>query len=159
MLLITILLWWFFAKKSAIEEAAFTWPFRNIEEGQFMGNLNKLTKTFHKEGALYVIAHSIGYASLIGFATSLKGFSDIMSLSIAVITAVICLLVYWLFFDPYYSKAISQPWYYLGDTAKTDSWLIKTFGNIAGRLKAGFCVVMIIVLTGLYYLLTGFTFI
>src|SRR5687768_7925285 len=99
-----ILLWWWFAKKSAMEEVAFTWPFRELGEACMPLEVKRrLSKTFHRNGASYVISHAIGYAALVAMVCYFRGMHVWICAIVFVITLIICLLTYWRFFDSAYA--------------------------------------------------------
>jgi hypothetical protein len=123
-----------FAAFSAIEEAAFTFPFREVtfdEKTKF----KKLGEA-HSAGALGVIA----ILAMIFFTQRIISQSFIQGL----LAALSCGLIYWLVFDILYSFKIKKGLFYVGDTAWLDKTLKRIFGHKAGFFKALFCLVAII---------------
>src|SRR5690606_23046315 len=108
-----------FAIFSAIEEAAFTHPFRKISNEAFPDKTKfQLLRKAHTNGALQVgmILFVIGV---------LSGF----------FAAVLAGLVYWLVFDISFAIATDQHPLKIGDTANLDKLLTKVLGKNAGAKK------------------------
>lgn len=61
--------------------------------------------------------------------------------------------IYWTIFDIGYALSIGQSWDYLGGEAKTDQSLKSKLGRNAGKIKAAFGILMIVILNVLYQLL------
>jgi multisubunit Na+/H+ antiporter MnhB subunit len=128
-----------FAVASAIEEAAFTFPFREIyfdPETKF----SKL-KNAHIAGAVGVGMILLAIAFAEGFFYEGPIEKKILA---GFLCAVACGLVYTFTFDPVYAKQIGQHWFYLGETAQSDNNWKKLFGRFAGEFKAVICLAVII---------------
>lgn len=117
-----------FAVFSALEEAAFTYPFRKISNEVFPDKtkFSKLSLA-HRYGALQL--------AMILF---------VIGILAGVWTAVVCALVYWLVFDMVYSGIAGQGPLSLDGTAPLNRWLTKVLGKNAGAKKAGICLLLII---------------
>jgi hypothetical protein len=131
-----------FAAFSAIEEAAFTFPFRTISDEAFPWPTKaKKLKVAHRSGWLGVGSIMFCFGWIHGLAETWKA---------GLLCFGVCLLIYWLVFDILFSLAIRQKWHYLGSTAGTDKGLMKVLGKNAGQLKALFCLVAIITINLIY---------
>lgn len=121
-----------FAVSSAYEEAAFTFPFREID----FKDKERQLKIAHRSGAMGMICLGLGAGVIQAF--SFPG------LWIGFLTGIACLFCYWLVFDIVYAIRIGQKWSYLGSTAGTDQWLTKLLGRNAGAKKGLFCLIVLI---------------
>lgn len=70
-----------------------------------------------------------------------------------IFAVVVTALIQWLIFDISLNLLTDKPGYYVGETAKTDKMLMKYLGPQAGKIKAGVCLALIILLNVLYYCL------
>lgn len=132
-----------FAVASAFEEAAFTFPFRVLNENQFPFSDKKgLLKTAHRAGGFGV--------SIILLSIGVVQYRDTESIIAGLLASGACGFVYWLTFDPVFALTIDQAWHYLGNTAGSDKGLGKLLGKNAGQIKAAFCVVVIIAINLVY---------
>lgn len=131
-----------FAVASAFEEAAFTFPFRELGNDQFPFETKfKQLRIAHRAGAFGVGMILLAVAFAEGFFYEGPIEKKILA---GFLCAVACGLVYTFTFDPVYAKRIGQHWFYLGGTAQTDNNWKKLFGIFAGELKAIICLAVII---------------
>ena len=158
---VIILFWWWFATKSAKEEVAFTWPFRNLSTKEMFFDQVKpsLQKVYHREGAAYVAGHAIAYGLFLAVFNMARngglvvGWEEVV---VMIIGTLVCLFTYWWRFDISYARGIGKDSYYLGDTADLDQWVKRWFGTKKpGRNKARFCMIMLLVLIAGYMITTG----
>jgi len=133
---------------SAIEEAAWSWGYRNYLMDSF--KKKEQLDVAHKSGAVAVgvimAAISIYYSHKINDSLSIQLFVFIVSFAITGFW-------YWLVFDIKYALQIGQVWDYIGETADIDNWLIKKFGSKAGKVKAAACVSVIALLNIIFFTL------
>lgn len=131
-----------FAIASAIEEAAFTYPFRELGDNDF---------NFQTKFQLLRVAHRAGFVG-VGLIVLAVGFSEAFfydgpadkKILAGFLCAVVSGLVYGLTFDPVYAKRIGQNWFYLGDTAEQDEFWQRKLGSHAGEKKAFIYLALII---------------
>lgn len=134
-----------FAFASAFEEAAFTWPFRELIFN-FDVKMKQL-KIAHRAGAIGV---AILFASM-GIVLGHHYQADLeMRFLVAIIATFSYAINYWLVFDIAYAKLIGKDWFYIGETADEDNWLRRILGRYAGEWKAVICVALIIGLNLLF---------
>ena len=115
---------------SVKEEVNGTWAFR---EYAAPGTIqSKLYHSFGAKSKLITI-----FLAALAFKTNWVDFA---------LLATINGFIYWLLFDIWYNIGIKQKWDYLGNEAATDKTLKKIFGQNAGRNKAYFCILVIIIL-------------
>lgn len=85
--------------------------------------------------AFFVLGLSYGFPSpLYWFSIILNGF------------------IVWFCFDIFLNIFLDREWDYLGTTAKTDRWWVDHFEEDAGKMKAGLCVFMVVLLNLIYAL-------
>ena len=123
-----------FAISSGVEEAAFTYPFREITF-DLQTKFKKL-KQAHRAGAVGV--------AMILIVVSLAELEMTGRVVPGILAGAACGLVYWLAFDISYSLCIGKGPFYIGATAATDGFLKRILGKQAGFIKAVFCLVAII---------------
>lgn len=70
-----------------------------------------------------------------------------------VLAVLLAAFIQWMTFDIVLNILTDKPAFYVGNTAKLDKWQREHLGRYAGQIKAGVCVVMIIVLNIFYYTL------
>jgi hypothetical protein len=133
---------------SAIEEAAWSWGYRNYLMDSF--RKKEQLDIAHKSGAVAVgvimVTIAIVYTTTITSSLPIKMFVFIISFASTGFW-------YWLVFDIKYAMQIGQRWDYIGETADTDNWLIKKFGSKAGKVKAAICVSAIVLLNIIFFTL------
>jgi len=142
-----------FAIASAVEEAAFTYPFRELSNEQFNFETKfKKSRIAHGAGAVGVLALLVMIAAVQFLQSTNPGF---WIRALAGITAAFaCGLIYWFAFNLIYNQQINQRAFFLGTTAATDIFLQKTLGKKAGLKTALFCLVGIIAINLTYKTLT-----
>ena len=127
------------AWRNAVEEAAWSLPFRHIS---FDGK-SELLNVAHSSG----FQGSVGWA--IGFAVSCSvftGYTLWLKLCLVLLSGCVFGTWYWAAFDTLYAHYIGEKWYYLGQSADTDNWLIKHFGANGGRKKFTYCIIVLVIL-------------
>lgn len=121
---------------SSKEEFYATYPYR-----ESIAPKGKMSALYHKWGA----AHIAYILLMLGFLAF--GFSFM-----ALLTAFIVALWYWLLFDILYALFIKKPWYYLGNESQIDKWLKRNLGvNEGGKTKA-YIVGGLIIIINIWYL-------
>lgn len=138
MIYITQILFFLYAYWNGKEEAAWSWPYRNISFSEY-DKENNLEQAHDSGAARVVMALTIGSLPYVFIETGLV--DKILWFIISFLIHGIC---YWLVFDPVIAKHIGKNWDYIGDTADTDNFLIKHLGKNAGQIKAIVCAGIII---------------
>lgn len=147
MIYLTQILFALYAYFNAKEEAAWSWPYRNISFSNY-DKERELDAAHDSGGARVVMAMIIGSTPYLYLETGLfdKTLWFIISMFISGIS-------YWLVFDPVIAKNIGKNWDYIGDTADADNFLIKHLGKNAGQIKAILCAAIILTFNILYFIL------
>jgi hypothetical protein len=146
LIFITQILFCLYAYYNAREEAAWSWPYRNLTFSEYEKETN-LDEAHDSGGARVVMALLIAAVPFVFLEQGL--INQIIWPLISIIIHGLC---YWLVFDPVIAKHIGKNWDYIGSTADTDNFLIKHLGKNAGEIKA-------IVCAGIIILFNVFTFI
>jgi hypothetical protein len=134
------------AWQNAIEEAAWSLPFRSIP---FDGKYD-LLKITHRAGLRASIGWALGFAIACGVFT---GYTLWLTVACVAIAGFTFGFLYWAAFDPIYGYFIGKGIGYLGDTARTDVWVTKHFGANGGRKKMYLCLVIVAVLNAAWLLI------
>jgi len=128
-----------YAYFNAKEEAAWSWPYRNITFSEY--DKERELEQAHDSGASRVVIAML-LASVPYLFTEHALVDKLLWFIASLFMTAIC---YWLVFDPVYSKSIGKNWDYIGDISDTDNFLIKHFGKNAGEIKAVACAAIIVV--------------
>ena len=122
---------------SAREEKYGTWAFRMFAPANTIES-----KLYHSWGIKTIIL--MGIVSGFGFSTGVISF---------VLLCFLNAFIYWLLFDIWYAKSVGNDWYYMGNEAGTDRKVKKYFGKDPGKKKAYLCILVVVLLNGLYILI------
>lgn len=146
MIYLTQILFCLYAYFNAREEAAWSWPYRNISFSNY-DKERELDTAHDSGGARVVMAMFIGSVPYLFIEDGIGG--KLLWFILSMFISGIC---YWLVFDPVIAKNIGKNWDYIGDTSDTDNFLVKHLGKNAGEIKAIICAAIILIFNVLTFI-------
>lgn len=130
---------------SVYEENAFTFPFREFPWPSGYDKTPYIRKA-HRFGAGGVFIVLLGLSTVACMHLSPWWLHGIIFLATTG-------LIYWQTFDSGYGISVNRGIFYLGDTASTDSWWVKRFGSMGGKVKFFLFITLVVILNVLYLII------